>query len=154
MSDYKKRKGQHILLAVVLIGSFVWSLSILPPHDELIHSGGLVLIKKLLLSVFEMEITKESLSTCLEALIQTFVYASASMGLSIIIGLIFGLLSSKILFSGRIGNVVRIIFRVLIGLLRGVHELIWAWVFVAAIGLTPLAGSICTCYPIWRAFGN
>ena len=119
MSDYKKRKGQHILLAVVLIGSFVWSLSILPPHDELIHSGGLVLIKKLLLSVFEMEITKESLSTCLEALIQTFVYASASMGLSIIIGLIFGLLSSKILFSGRIGNVVRIIFRVLIGLLRG-----------------------------------
>ena len=47
MSDYKKRKGQHILLAVVLIGSFVWSLSILPPHDELIHSGGLVLIKKL-----------------------------------------------------------------------------------------------------------
>lgn len=147
MSDYKKRKGQHILLAVVLIGSFVWSLSILPPHDELIHSGGLVLIKKLLLSVFEMEITKESLSTCLEALIQTFVYASASMGLSIIIGLIFGLLSSKILFSGRIGNVVRIIFRVLIGLLRGVHELIWAWVFVAAIGLTPLAGVFALAIP-------
>ena len=45
MSDYKKRKGQHILLAVVLIGSFIWSLSILPPHDELIHSGGLILIK-------------------------------------------------------------------------------------------------------------
>lgn len=147
MKEYKKRRGQHILLAVVLIGSFIWSLSILPPHDELIHPGGLVLMKKLILSVFDMEITKESIQTCLEALLQTFVYASASMGLSVIIGLVFGLLSSKVVFSGKAGSVVRTVFRIFSGALRGIHELIWAWIFVAAIGLTPLAGVFALAIP-------
>lgn len=147
MSNYKKRNAQHILLAIILIGSFVWSLSILPPKEELIHSGGLVLIKRLFLSIFEMEITKESLLACANALLLTVVYASASMGLSIIIGFVFGLLSSDLIFHGRIGNFIKIFFRGFIGLLRGVHELIWAWLFVAAIGLTPLAGVFALAIP-------
>lgn len=147
MSSYRKRNAQHILLVAILIGSFVWSLSILPPKDELIHSGGLVLMKRLLLSIFEMEITKESLLTCANALLLTVVYASASMGLSIIIGLVFGLLSSNLILNGRIGSFIKIFFRGFIGLLRGIHELIWAWLFVAAIGLTPLAGVFALAIP-------
>lgn len=147
MYNYKKRNYQHILMAIILIGSFVWSLTILPAKDELIHAGGLDLIKRLFLSIFEMEITKESLLTCINALILTLVYASAAMGLSIIIGLVFGLLSSNLIFNGRAGRWIKIFFRGFIGLLRGIHELIWAWLFVAAIGLTPLAGVFALAIP-------
>lgn len=147
MYNYKKRNYQHILMAIILIGSFVWSLTILPSEEELIHAGGLDLIKRLFLSIFEMEITKESILTCINALILTLVYASAAMGLSIIIGLVFGLLSSNLIFNGRVGRWIKVFFRGFIGLLRGIHELIWAWLFVAAIGLTPLAGVFALAIP-------
>jgi phosphonate transport system permease protein len=34
---------------------------------------------------------------------------------------------------------LKTIFRAILGFMRSIHELIWAWFFVAAVGLTPFA---------------
>jgi ABC-type phosphate/phosphonate transport system, permease component len=146
MVQYKKRRNQRILLALILLGSFIWSLLALP-KENLVHAGGLSLIKEFFLSIFQIQISIESIQTTLNAIVLTVVYASAGIGLSIVIGLVFGLLSSTLICKGRIGSIVRFLFKGLTGFMRGIHELVWAWLFVAAIGLTPFAGVLAIALP-------
>ncbi len=147
MIPYKKRRQQHILLAVVLAGSFIWSLFVVSREESVIHAGGFRLIKEILFSITEMQINAESVMQCLDAVLLTVVYASAAIGLAIILGLLLALLSSELLFGGPRGRLVRGFFRGITALFRGVHELIWAWLFVAAIGLHPLAGVFALAIP-------
>lgn len=147
MEAYKKRKRQHILLILILVGSFAWSIFSIPKNENLLHAGGLELIKKIFMSMTDIKVNKETLTVTIKALWITLVYASASMGISIIIGLVFGLLSSNLFFNGPVGTSIKVFFRGFIGFLRGIHELIWAWLFVAAIGLTPFAGIFALAIP-------
>ena len=44
--------------------------------------------------------------------------------------------------------------RGIIGFLRAIHELIWAWIFVAAIGLTPIGAIFALAIPYAGYFGK
>jgi phosphonate transport system permease protein len=44
--------------------------------------------------------------------------------------------------------------RALLGLLRAVHELVWAWLFVAAVGLSPAAAVLALALPYAGILGR
>lgn len=72
----------------------------------------------------------------LEGLWRTIVFAAAAIGLSILLGLPLGILASSL-----VPTWVRIPCRASIALMRSVHELLWAVVLLAAVGLNS-AGAV------------
>ncbi len=82
------------------------------------------------------------LSVALAALRKTLLFAAAAMSLSLLIGTPLGLLGSA-LVPAR----VRLPVRVLIALMRSVHELLWAVVLLAALGMSSLTAVIAIAIP-------
>lgn len=89
----------------------------------------------------------------LDALRRTLVFAAAGMSLALVIGLPLGLLGSTVWWRGRAAGESRrarllrrvassglfIGLRALIALMRSVHELLWAVLLLAALGLHPFS---------------
>jgi phosphonate transport system permease protein len=87
------------------------------------------------------------LPRALEAARVTVVFAAAGMSLSLVLGLVLGLFASSAWWAGdparETGTLRRIlapalhaVARVLIALMRSVHELLWALLFLCAFGLS------------------
>lgn len=130
------------------------SLLSVDTSNNLIHSGGISILKSLLLSTVRPELSMDIVSTGIEAMFITTIYAFAGMSLAIAIGIIFGIISSGILFSGKVKYIVPKLTRGLLGFMRAIHELVWAWLFVASIGLTPLAGVFALAIPYGGILGR
>jgi len=92
----------------------------------------------------------------------TVIYAAAAMSLAIVIGAVLGFFASTAWWSadvagagGRLaaalrhgpGAAVYASSRVLIGVMRSVHELLWAVLFLAAFGLTGIATVVAIAIP-------
>jgi phosphonate transport system permease protein len=99
----------------------------------------------------------------LEAIHQTIIFAAAGLGLALVLGTVLGFLGSTAWWSGeteaRRGVLGRILSRavmptvyaatrVVIALLRSVHELIWAVLFLAALGRSDFAAVVAIAIPI------
>ena len=94
--------------------------------------------------------TPSLLATIAAATGRTLLIAFASLGLGLLIGLPLALLSSERAWAGKTGPLAHIIpraTRILIALLRSVHEYLLAILFLAAIGLTPAAGMLALSLP-------
>jgi len=86
---------------------------------------------------------------------RTLVYATCGMTLAILIGFPLGILASG--STARFSETRWILtgtIRPLLGLLRSIHELVWAWIFVAAFGLTPLAAVAAIAIPYGGILGR
>lgn len=98
----------------------------------------------------------------LEAAWQTLLVAAAAMGLSLVIGVVLGFLASTAWWRGEMagvrGSLHRVvsrfiapavygIVRVLIALMRSVHELLWALLLLIAFGLDATTAIIAIAIP-------
>ena len=97
--------------------------------------------------------TSPLLLKVLDALRRTLVFAAAGMSLAILIGFPLGLLASSAVWDGRQpgrswalritrrfgGTTLFVALRTLIALMRSVHELLWAVLLLAALGLHPFS---------------
>lgn len=82
------------------------------------------------------------------ALWRTLLYAVAAISLALVIGAVFGVLASEGFWQGRRGGgVIRVLVRWFMAVIRSVHELIWALLFLAAIGLSPAAAVVAIALP-------
>ncbi len=82
------------------------------------------------------------------ALWRTLLYAVAAISLALVLGAVFGVLASEGFWQGRRGGAaVRLAVRWFMAVLRSVHELIWALLFLAAIGLSPAAAVMAIALP-------
>lgn len=134
--DFHKRT----ILSLLLLFIFVWSLFAVSWGDDLVHSGGAVTIKQIVNAFFHPDFSKEILVLAVSSSWITLAYAVAGMSVAILIAFIFGVLASGILASKKTGRIfTKGIFRGVLGFMRAIHELVWAWMFVAAIGLSPYA---------------
>jgi len=106
--------------------------------------------------------TPPLLVLALSAALTTLIYAAAAMGLSLVVGVVLGFFASTAWWAGesaggrsRVGTVLRRtiwpavygVTRVLIAVMRSVHELIWAVIFLAAFGLTPVSAVVAIAIP-------
>lgn len=82
-------------------------------------------------------------------------FAVAGITLAIAIGLPLGVLGSGVLQSPGARRFTTIAaVRLVLGFLRSIHELVWAWLFVVAIGLSPIAGVLALAIPYAGILGR
>jgi phosphonate transport system permease protein len=121
----------------------------------LLRPATLAAIWKFLTGLFPPDVSLSFIGTVLRAAMQTIATAVAGTVLSIILALPLGILATAtlwnrgILISADVGSptywtgaVASRLSRALLGFLRAVPDLVWALLFVAAVGLGPLAGTL------------
>ncbi|MEM9383138.1 MAG: ABC transporter permease subunit [Planctomycetota bacterium] len=89
--------------------------------------------------------------------LRTVLFAAAAMSLAVPAGLALGLLASEAWWLrgrpdgtttlGPLARTLQVGARVLIALLRSVHELLWAVLFLAALGLNPASAVVAIALP-------
>ena len=156
------------LLAAGLWAAFALDLD---PRDLVPGEGGLTVARELFTRALSPALTYESQDVpegiqplplkALEAAWMTVIFAAAALSVSVVFGLLLGFLASTAWWAGdpaggqgsrRVGaRAIRPLLygsaRVLIALLRSVHELIWAVLLLAAFGLSQLAAVIAIAIP-------
>jgi phosphonate transport system permease protein len=149
--DFHKRA----YLTGLLIAIFTWSLFAVQWGLGLIHSGGKATILQILNSLLKPDLSPTILKLAVIASWRTLSYAVAGMTLAIILALIFGILASGVLASNEgTRRFSKTLFRGLLGFMRAIHELVWAWLFVASIGLSPFAAILALGIPYGGILGR
>jgi phosphonate transport system permease protein len=143
------------LLTVLLVLTFVWSLFSVNWGPELLHPGGKATLLQVGKSLLHPDLSPSLLKTAVIAAWRTLAYAVAGMTLAFIIAFIFGVLASGVLVENQVNrSASKAVFRGILGLMRAIHELIWAWLFVAAVGLTPFAAIFALAIPYGGTLGR
>lgn len=136
LSHFTTGKG---MLTIVLFVSFFWSLSQIPWNNP-IHPGGWHAFTEIIFGFFNPDFSISILRRGMIAAWRTIAYATAGMTLALLIGFSLGVIASGSLpLGGRFKILISVLARGLAGFLRAIHELVWAWLFVVAFGLSPLA---------------
>lgn len=153
IDSFDRRKRFYLNLLLMLV--FLWSLTAINWNEELIHPGGGVMIIQILKSILQPNLSLEIIQIALESTWITVVYAVAGMTLAIIYGSIAGVLASGILTNNQVLKKILVgIFRGILSFTRAIHELVWAWLFVASFGLSPYAAIFALAIPYGGILGR
>ncbi len=138
-------------IALVVVS---WRFAEVDPRI-LLRPATLAAIWKFLTGLFPPDVSLVFLRTVLRATVQTIATALAGTVLSIALAVPLGILATATLWNRgilisagvsslayRTGAVASRLSRALLGFLRAVPDLVWALLFVAAVGLGPLAGTL------------
>ncbi len=161
-----------VLLSLLFAGLWAFFHLDLSPADLWPNEGGLQVMGDFFGRAFSPALRSEAtfvpegtpslLVLALSAALTTLVYAAAAMGLSLVVGVVLGFFASTAWWAGdpaggrsRLKTVLRRtvwpaiygVTRVLIAIMRSVHELIWAVLFLAAFGLTPVSAVVAIAIP-------
>jgi ABC-type phosphate/phosphonate transport system permease subunit len=143
------------LLTVLLLGAFAWSLAMVPWGEPLVHPGGLVMLREMLAAALRPVLSRELLTIALEASWRTVAYATTGVSLAIVLALPTGILASGVLVRQPALRLLSSgVVRAVLGVLRAIHELVWALLFVAAIGLSPFAAVLALALPYAGILGR
>ena len=146
---------KRTILSLILILVFVISLLSVSWGPELVHSGGKATTLQIIKALLNPDLSHEILMLAIISTWRTLAYAFAGITIALIIGLIFGILSSGILiYNNKLRFIIVALFRGLLGFMRSIHELIWAWFFVAATGLSPIAAILALAIPYGGTLGK
>ena len=145
------------LWGLVFIASLVWSLHTAGLFQrELINAGGWTLVLRFLAAAIHPDLSPELLKLTLEATLKTLAYAVCGTALSVLIGLVGGVLSSEVWWQSVLavsrGTTYRtptywLLVRAVLAIPRAIHELIWALFFVNIFGLDPLVAILAITIP-------
>ncbi len=154
-----------LLLCVLVFGALAWWNLGLKTADLKPSEGGGKLAGQFLSAALHPALDYESppvgdvapfMVRVVRGCLDTLRYAGAAVALSVVCGFILGFFASTAWWSGesRGGPLRRIIapvvyggVRIFITLCRSIHELIWALLFLAAMGLTPMAAVLAIAIP-------
>ena len=142
-------------LTILLLGALGWSLYNVNWGQPIVHTGGGSALVDLLRTLFTPELSLSFLKVAVKATWITLAYAVAGISLAIAIGLTLGVVASGVLARpGKQRQAVMVITRLFLVAIRSVHELVWAWFFVVAIGLSPMAGILGLAIPYGGILGR
>ncbi len=156
-----------VILAIVAAGAAAVPWLGLTPGSLVPSDGGLTLVGEFLVRAASPALTSEAdpvpegtpplLWRALAAARTTVVFAAAAMSLALVLGLVLGFASSSAWWAddlrgrGRLRRVVAPVLtwssRTLMVLMRSVHELLWAVLFLAALGRSPTTAVIAIAIP-------
>ena len=132
------------ILTVTLIIIFLITAVKADIGSGVFHRGGYNTLKSMLTSFLKPDLSMEIIIIAIKSCWQTFSYALISISLAVIMAFPLAVLASGIIFRNKL---LIVIMRGIIGFLRAIHELIWAWIFVAAVGLTPIGAIFALAIP-------
>jgi len=141
-----KRRATGLLLAIVVL----WPMLVLSEFKPwlLFEPGNVKVMSGFVGGFFPPVHNGEFLRMVLQATIETLAMASAGMALAFVIAVPLGLAMTRSLSVSRIGpgpgrwrgDIGRHLARAVLTVLRAIPEVVWALVFVRALGLGPACG--------------
>lgn len=131
-----------------MVGAAAWGF-ISASDFSSFNRGGLDVLADILLAAVTPDISPSYLLTVAEDALITVAYAVTSMTLAVVIGFAGALAASGLLVGGssKFRLAVKAISRLVLAVLRSIHELIWGLLFITAFGLTPWAGILAIAIP-------
>ena len=143
------------LLTLALLAVLAWSVWQVGWDQPIAHTGGAGAAADFFGSVFRPELSPSFLTTALEASWHTVAYAFGGITLAVAVGLPLGVLASGVVTRTVAGRrSMAISTRGFLAVLRAIHELVWAWLFVVAIGLSPMAAVLALAIPYSGILGR
>ena len=143
------------VLTLILLAALIWSLTSVDWGRGIFHPGGASSAVQIFSSIFAPDLSPDFLRLALVACWKTISFAVAGITLAVMVGLPLGIVASGVLSRSRTGRVISVTgVRFVLGLLRSVHELVWAWMFVVAVGLSPIAGIFALAIPYAGILGR
>ena len=143
------------LLTVLLVAALAWSLSTVSWGDPLVHTGGAGAALEFFSALLSLDLSTSFLKLALEASWYTVAYAVAGITLAVALGFPLGVVASGVLSrSGRTRWPMILGTRGFLAVIRSIHELVWAWLFVAAVGLSPMAAILALAIPYGGILGR
>jgi phosphonate transport system permease protein len=139
----------------LLVGAFLWSLLSVDWNRSLVHSGGLFALQEIATAAIDPELSTTFLILAIKSAWTTLAYALAGICIAIVIGLPMGVLASGVLTNTGALRIVEVpCFRFALAFFRAIHELVWAWLFVVALGLSPVAAILALAIPYSGILGR
>lgn len=143
------------LLTLILAIALAWSLLNVGWRDGVLHAGGWSALREMGGALLTPDLSGEVLAKLVGSVWRTLAYAFAGLSLALAVGFPLGLLASGVLRADGGGrDSIRWGARFLLAGLRSVHELVWAWLFVAAVGLSPIAAVLALALPYSGILGR
>ncbi len=144
------------LLSLLLLAAVIWSAASVDWGGPLVHTGGVQSAQRFALALFPPDLSVAFLRICVRATWQTLAFALAGLTVAVVIGFPLGVIASGVMVSSRsrLQRPLIVAVRFLLGGLRAIHELVWAVLFVAAIGLSPLAAILALGLPYSGILGR
>lgn len=128
------------LLTLILVGVVAWSLFSVDWSDGILHRGGLSALRDIAAALLRPDLSATVIGTAIRASWVTVAYAVAGLTVALAIGVPLGVIASGVLARSPWTRTTSVgIVRFILAFFRSIHELVWAWLFVAAIGLSPMA---------------
>ena len=145
-----------MLLTLALLAALGWSLAAIDWSAPLVHSGGGSSALRFLLALFPPDLSPEFLAIAISASWYTIAYAVAGITLSVAVGLPLGAIASGTVLREESPwrSPLMVGSRVLLAGMRSVHELVWAVLLVASVGLSPMAGILALAVPYAGILGR
>lgn len=144
---YSKKRlynNRRMILSIILILIFIINLFGIKWGSDMLGKGGLNTIKSMSLSLLKPDLSLEIIILAIKSCLETFAYALISISIAIFLAIPISIFASGLIFENKF---VILIARGIIGFSRAVHELIWAWLFVAAVGLNPIGAIFALAIP-------
>lgn len=136
---------------LLFVASVVWSLHSAGIFErDLVNVGGWTLVLRFLLAATHPDFSPEFLQLTLDATLKTLAYAVCGTALSLLIGLVGGVLSSEVWWqsiSVRGFYAPWLAVRAGLAVPRAIHELIWGLFFINIFGLDPLVALLAIAIP-------
>jgi phosphonate transport system permease protein len=147
-----------LLLSIATAGAAAWIALGLSPADLVPRARGAEIAREFFAAALAPALTYEAevppgtppfLLALVSALARTVVFAAAAMSLALLAGLPLGFAASGSWWRGRgrSGRALQTLVRIVIALMRSVHELLWAVIFLAAFGLNTASAVIAIAIP-------
>src|ERR1700722_19955187 len=146
-------RGRVFLVVALALVAFSWRFAEVRP-GVLLRPATLAAIWNFVSRLFPPDLSSEFLRSVLRAVAQTIAIAIAGTALSLTVALPLGVLATGTLWNRgvlvaiddrlayRLGWIASRLARIILGFLRAVPDLVWALLFVAAVGLGSLAGTL------------
>lgn len=142
-------------ITLILIGAFALSLLGIDWTDGVFKPRGVSAIGETLGAFVRPDLSPDLLGKAAAAAWQTGVYAVAGLTVALLIGIPLGVIASGTLARSRAGTVTQVgVARGILAFFRAIHELVWALLLVAAIGLSPMAAVLALGIPYGGILGR
>ncbi len=142
------------LVAMLAVLWALWATGV--GRRDAVNPGGWTLFARFWRAALHPDLSSEFLQATTRATVTTVAFAVVGTALSVVIGVVGGVLTSETWWRrgrprpGRTGGDLRpgwFVGRGLCGLPRGVHEAVWGLFFVSVLGRDPLVGVLAIAIP-------
>lgn len=143
------------VLTLILVAAFAVSCLGVEGAEGVSGAGGTAALGELVQSIAQPDLSPGFVGRVVLATLVTVAYAVAGISVGLLVGLPSALAASGVLVQRRRLRLLSVtVSRGVLAVLRAMHELVWALLFVAAFGLSPWAGVLAIGVPYGATIGR